>query len=237
MKATRIAIVIAMISIFSTAAFAQFEITASVPMGVGISLSEKVSNFSEIYPGAKLKSVAGFEWGIHILPGWYFALPVANMGISALLDLGFGQENFDTRTEFSYGGINGSISVKGDGFAFSVGVLPKFNIGAFAIGIGAGAKFMISDKVTMITKIADYKQEMTFKRKEFFKSNISPYIKGTFDYNLYLNDRMAVQFGLYVGYDFGMSMKTQDEYNEAVKSVSAVDIGAQVGFKFGPKPM
>lgn len=234
MKATRIMVVIAMISIFSTAAFAQFEIATSVRMGVGISLSEKTSKFSEHYPGAKLKSVAGYEWGINVLPGWYFALPVENMGISALLDLGFGQENFDAKMEMTDLGITQSSTIQGGGFAFSVGVLPKFNIGAFSIGIGGGAKIMTSDTIRVIVKGGSAEYQGTFKRKELFKSNISPYIKSTFDYNLYLNDNMAVQFGVYVGYDFGMKLKEEDG---GIKSVSAVDIGAQVGFKFGPKPM
>nr|WP_245580676.1 hypothetical protein [Brachyspira alvinipulli] len=77
--------------------------------------------------------------------------------------------------------------------------------------------------------------------KDNFKTPVIGYIKATFDYSIFFTDNMAMNVGLYAGYDFGMNMS--DKFFESVAGTgifdsmgfSSFDVGLQLGFKFGPK--
>ncbi|MEI0604637.1 hypothetical protein R4K55_10480 [Brachyspira alvinipulli] len=77
--------------------------------------------------------------------------------------------------------------------------------------------------------------------KDNFKTPVIGYIKATFDYSIFFTDNMAMNVGLYAGYDFGMNMS--DKFFESVGATgifdsmgfSSFDIGLQLGFKFCPK--
>ena len=73
--------------------------------------------------------------------------------------------------------------------------------------------------------------------KDNFKTPVIGYIKATFDYSIFFTDNMAMNVGLYAGYDFGMNMSEKLAPKEVFKYVnfSSFDIGLQLGFKFGPK--
>ena len=62
-----------------------------------------------------------------------------------------------------------------------------------------------------------------------FSPSVIGYMKVTFDYYLFFTDNIAVNFGLYLGGDFGLKEK------DTKMGGDAFDIGLQLGFRFGPK--
>lgn len=73
--------------------------------------------------------------------------------------------------------------------------------------------------------------------KDYFKTPVIGYIKATFDYSIFFTDNMAMNVGLYAGYDFGMNMAENLAPKEVFEymNFSSFDVGLQLGFKFGPK--
>ena len=76
------------------------------------------------------------------------------------------------------------------------------------------------------------------------------YIKLTFDYSIFFAQNLAINVGLYLGYDFGLEPTVYSVNNDLLNNnnfpnfgrylivediaYSSFDIGLQVGFKFGP---
>ena len=131
--------------------------------------------------------------------------------------------------------------------SFKLGLLPKFNIGfggrhGLAIGIGGGVKIPISGwfsttstfAVNDATTIEDVKStfEINLKRQDIvdlFSPSVIGYMKVTFDYYLFFTDNIAMNFGLYLGGDFGPKQK------DTKIGGNSFDMGLQLGFRFGPK--
>ena len=63
-----------------------------------------------------------------------------------------------------------------------------------------------------------------------FSPSVIGHVKVTFDYYLFFTDNIAMNFGLYLGGDFGPKMK---EFSGI--GCDSFDIGLQLGFRFGPK--
>ena len=68
------------------------------------------------------------------------------------------------------------------------------------------------------------------------------YIKGTFDYSIFFTDKIAMNVGLYLGYDFMPKIANGGSLVGGNNGPSGFgidggtfDIGVQLGFKFGPK--
>ena len=57
------------------------------------------------------------------------------------------------------------------------------------------------------------------------------YIKASIDYYLFFTDNIAMEFGLYLGGDFGPKMAA----TAGGFGGNAFDFGLQLGFRFGPK--
>ena len=118
--------------------------------------------------------------------------------------------------------------------SFKVGLLPKFNIGvgngAIAIGIGGGAKIPLAGNMSTFTTGTTINTAL--KRQDIvdlFSPSVIGYMKVTFDYYLFFTDNIAMNFGLYLGGDFGLKQK------EVKIGGDSFDIGLQLGFRFGPK--
>ena len=236
-----------MTAVFSVSAFAAsgFEAILNVPIGLSVGFhnykltKEGEANKQYIEPSAKQNSGVGFDIGVTAQLGYMFQVK-EGFGISVLGEIGYSHD--------SYAFILASDKKTSQSYTFEsiqIGLLPKFNIGAFAIGIGGGVKIPLAGQHS--TK-NDGKYEIGSPRKvnssdikDNFKTPVIGYIKATFDYSIFFTDNIAMNVGLYAGYDFGMNMS--DKFFESVAGTgifdsmgfSSFDIGLQLGFKFGPK--
>ena len=63
------------------------------------------------------------------------------------------------------------------------------------------------------------------------------YIRGVFSYSVFFKDNMAVNVGFYIGYDWGYSWSDTSDMINVVRdeSYANIDVGAQVGYRFGPR--
>ena len=217
-KIKKFLLTIAMTMIFSISAFAAsgFEFILNVPLGVGITIPPKVVK------DLGGKGGAGFEAGVSAQLG-YMAQVVNGFGISALFELGYAHDSF------GYKAGTDKISLSLD--SLQVGLLPKFNIGAFSIGIGGGIKFPLGGKMTMKSDVENSSEPLGFLAFSLFSPPVIGYVKATFDYSIFFTDKLALNVGLYLAGDIA---KTIIFEGEGV-GISSFDIGVELGFKFGPK--
>ena len=238
-KIKKFLLTIAMTMIFSVSAFAAsgFEFILNVPLGVGISIPDKDLK------KAGYKGTAGFEAGVSAQLGYMFQV-VNGFGISALVELGYAHDHFGTSIEGDLGKIGaglglGSGTVKvSESYAldsFQIGLLPKFNIGAFSIGIGGGVKVPLGGKYTM--KLGDAKDSIKLTTADaltLFTPPVIGYVKATFDYSIFFTEKLALNVGLYLAGDIATTKV--DIVDTSVKTTqSSFDVGVELGFKFGPK--
>ena len=227
-------VIIAMTMIFSVSAFAAsgFEFILNVPLGLGIGIPTKSEK------DIKWKSGIGFDTGVTAQLGYMFQVK-SGFGISVLGELGYAHTTRALTQKYEELGIKTSIYAAYIMDSFQIGLLPKINIGAFAIGIGGGVKIPVAFQLSSKAKIGD----TTIKGKEkidmkVFRDNYSPaiigYIKGTFDYSIFFTDKLAFNIGLYLGYDM-LKTKATPELGEKSEIEGVFDIGVELGLKFGPK--
>ena len=227
-------VIMAMTMIFSVSAFAAsgFEFILNVPLGLGIGIPSKSEK------DIKWKSGIGFDAGVSAQLGYMFQVK-SGFGISVLGELGYAHTTRALTQKYEELGIKTSIYAAYIMDSFQIGLLPKINIGAFAIGIGGGVKIPVAFQLSSKAKIGD----TTIKGKEkidmkVFRDNYSPaiigYIKGTFDYSIFFTDKLAFNIGLYLGYDM-LKTKATPELGEKSEIEGVFDIGVELGFKFGPK--
>ena len=227
-------VIIAMTMIFSVSAFAAsgFEFILNVPLGLGIGIPTKSEK------DIKWKSGIGFDAGVSAQLGYMFQVK-SGFGISVLGELGYAHTTRALTQKYEELGIKTSIYAAYIMDSFQIGLLPKINIGAFAIGIGGGVKLPVAFQLSSKAKIGD----TTIKGKEkidmkVFRDNYSPavigYIKGTFDYSIFFTDKLAFNIGLYLGYDM-LKTKATPELGEKSEIEGVFDIGVELGLKFGPK--
>ena len=227
-------VIMAMSMIFSVSAFAAsgFEFILNVPLGLGIGIPTKSEK------DIKWKSGIGFDAGVTAQLGYMFQVK-SGFGISVLGELGYAHTTRALTQKYEELGIKTSIYAAYIMDSFQIGLLPKINIGAFAIGIGGGVKIPVAFQLSSKAKIGD----TTIKGKEkidmkVFRDNYSPaiigYIKGTFDYSIFFTDKLAFNIGLYLGYDM-LKTKATPELGEKSEIEGVFDIGVELGLKFGPK--
>ena len=124
-------------------------------------------------------------------------------GISFLAELGYSHDSY----AFT------SVSDKNQSLLFTteslqVGLLPKFNIGAFAVGIGGGVKIPLAMGLSAKDNGNSINPPLIIDNKmsNNIKSPVMGYLKLTFDYSIFFTERTAFNIGLYAGYDFGFSI-------------------------------
>lgn len=219
-KLSKLVIVSCLFLFFTQISFANlggFEIIANVPIGAGVTLLENKSSIA-----GNPKIGGNFQVGVEADIGYMFYIK-ENMGVSLLGSVGY---NF---TGFSYSKNDKTETYKLPVHDIYIGFYPKFNIEGFSIGINSGVKFGISPKLS-------YKSPTTSKDISI-GTKPRTYIKGTFDYSIFFKDNMAINVGIYLGYDWGWNFA--DTYNDidTVKNETFgnLDVGVQVGYRFGPK--
>ena len=253
-KIKKFLLTIAMTMIFSVSAFAAsgFEFLFQLAGGAGATILSK--DAKDVYQKGGLSADADVSAQI----GYMFQVK-EGFGISVLGELGYSWDLYmmgygDTTVS----GVSGSYIAK-DGLDFSqyyhsfkIGLLPKFNIGlggrhGLAIGIGGGVKIPLAGSLEMTQTFAvpdattreqvESKSKMDLKRKDItdmFSPSVIGYMKVTFDYYLFFTDNIGMNFGFYLGGDFGPKTK---EVASLVGGAgfNAFDFGLQLGFRFGPK--
>ena len=231
----KILLITAMTMALGTSAFAAsgFEFILNVPLGAGITIPDKDLK------DAGYKGTAGFEAGVSAQLGYMFQV-VNGFGISALVELGYAHDHFGTSIEADLGalGIGTGTYKVSDSYAldsFQIGLLPKFNIGAFSIGIGGGVKVPLGGKYTM--KLGDTKDSIKLAMADtlsMFTPPVIGYVKATFDYSIFFTDRLAFNIGLYLGGDIAKQEVGIGDVS-ATSTTSSFDIGVELGLKFGPR--
>ncbi|MBS4764088.1 PorT family protein [Brachyspira aalborgi] len=238
-KIKKFLLTIAMTMIFSVSAFAAsgFEFILNVPFGINWSI-----------PTGELKEkrgLMGFDAGVDAQIGYMISVK-DGFGISVLGELGYSWDMYGyTAGVVDVGGGSGSSggldiktkerSVSFSFHSFKVGLLPKFNIGfggrhGLAVGIGGGVKIPVAGQI----KFPDNDESLKATRKdiaEFLSPSVIGYIKASIDYYLFFTDNIAMEFGLYLGGDFGPKMAA----TAGGFGGNAFDFGLQLGFRFGPK--
>lgn len=217
-------------SIASTTAFAKsgFEATLNVPLGIGIGF-DGLYSIKDNSKHTPLKPALDFNAGVTLQSG-YMIHTSERTALSMLLEIGY------SHSTFPYTDPNNSKSTISFVYEnLQVGILPKFNIDAFSIGLGAGVKIPFAG--TQFEKNSDGSiTKSEIKLDDILNKTISPvipYVKLAFDYSIFFNDLTALNVGVYVGYDFGLSPKADETFN--YHYFGAFDVGAEIGFRFGPK--
>ena len=168
---------------------------------------------------------------------------LGKIGVSILGELGYSYDSY----RHYYSGEIGSVAKAKTTIglymhSFQIGLLPKINIGSFAIGVGAGVKIPVSSYSITKTEASAGSiggnfgtEEVKLNRDDIknYDRNVIPYMKVTFDYSFFFGSKMALNVGAYLGYDFGLAQKSNidNEYT----GVDSFDIGLQLGFRFAPK--
>ena len=245
MKITKkILLTIAMTMALGTSAFAAsgFEFILNVPLGIGIGIPTKTEKNSFV-ESVKVGSGVGFDGGVTAQLGYMISVS-DGFGISVLGELGYAHSTRSLTIKSEEAGVKMTSSITYSFESLQIGLLPKFNIGAFAIGIGGGVKIPMAGQLWQKLKVGDaeiFNTKDKLKMKDI-KDEYSPavigYIKGTFDYSIFFTDNLAFNIGLYLEYDM---LKTKavpaTEFDAEQKSEmqGIFDIGIELGLKFGPK--
>lgn len=243
----------------STSAFAAsgFEFILNVPIGMGINLLPTFSYINDVPKpnGNKINEILkvnynsekrlGFDTGVSAQIGYMWQV-VNNFGISLLGEVGYsfdslyGVYKFDSADAGAVSPIpsESEINVSVYSHTLKVGLLPKFNINAFSIGIGGGISIPMS--VSQSISLSDGIKGNYPNIK--LSTPIGFYAKLTLDYSIFFTDKIALNIGLYTGFDYINSVKTAITGNPGDVGSQyfntpfvTYDIGLQVGFRFGPK--
>ena len=251
-KIKKFLLTMAMTMALGTSAFAAsgFEFILNVPFGlsigfqqvdVGVNVENPAGSGVQQAVVAEAKSGVGFDIGVAAQLGYMFQVK-NNFAISLLGELGYshdtiaatyGKPNVDTYNGFNFDGLKATYTLE----QFQIGLLPKFNIGAFSIGIGGGVKIPISAKEKLALG-GDLDTKDTFKPDV----PVQGYVKLTFDYSLFFTDNLAMNFGLYLGYDTPLYATKSGAGNSYFTTfgmdgvwIHDFNVGLQLGFRFGPK--
>ena len=200
-----------------------------LPLGASISQKSQIHNANADKNNGTLSGKSAFEFGFSITPGMY-------KGFSVALDLGYHRDVYSYKENKLGGSQYKEVSTKYSFDTINIGLLPKFNIARFFIGIGGGIKLLVSGS----EKTQNYNEEKSqffdsetaynFNAiKNKFKNPFVPYIKGTFDYLFFFSDETALGIGLYAGYDFGPQIKDE---RFSKNNLGSFDIGGQISFYF-----
>ena len=227
------ALLITNISVFAASGF---EAIVNVPLGLSFGVSEG------LHESLTPKSAVGFDSGVTAQLGYMIGL--GKIGISILGELGYSYDSYRVYYSGDIGNFaKGKITTGLYTHSFQIGLLPKINIGSFAIGVGAGVKIPVSAYSTTKTEgsLGNWggtvnSGESKLNRDDIenlYSRNVIPYLKVTFDYSFFFNNKMAFNIGAYLGGDFGLANK--NTVNDKYIGVNSFDIGLQLGFRFAPK--
>ncbi|MEI0446738.1 hypothetical protein R4J03_06715 [Brachyspira intermedia] len=217
--------------LMSASAFAAggFELAVNVPVLVSVGLP--------LGNGEKRKVDAYGSSGITVQLG-YGAYYENGLGFSILGELGYAYSSF---ANYYPNRPNKEVTTMAFD-TFQLGVLPKFNMDKFSIGLGAGVKIPFSGQIIRNNEYSSSEYSIHYTdidfryiQNSYNKMWVIPYIKLTFDFytDSFGDDssttagRSDVGIGLYLGYDFG----PKDKNNVGSDSFN---IGAQFSYRLKP---
>lgn len=231
MKKISLIIVLVFSLMFTKESFASsgWQFGFNIPIGASFGFykvrfsSDAPQTYKDKYEQSK--SSIDFDSGLTLQAG--YLIGDGEKGISLLLDVGYSHDTF---------------AVKGDNtkeyYTFEnmqIGILPKFHKENFAVGFGIGIKVpfqLIHTAKTSEGSVTTTKYSID-QLDNLFKDSLITYIKFSFDYSLYVVDKIAVLFGAYIGGDFNLDLRgTEKNYIEN-RNLSSFDIGLQIGLKIG----
>lgn len=221
----------------STSAFAAsgFEFILNVPFGLSIGIPKLPAGT----PKNVIKGGVGFDIGVTAQLGYMIGI-TDGLGISILGEIGYAHDTFAFSMDGEAAtGMTGApkMTLSQSFESIQIGLLPKVNIGAFAIGIGGGVKITMASSINVKygdTDAGSLKLNMN-DIGTMYSTALIGYIKGTFDYSIFFTDKIAMNVGLYLGYDFMPKVATDGSVSGPFLDGGTFDIGLQLGFKFGPK--
>ena len=249
----------------STSAFAEsgFEFILNVPLGMNIDMGQSIRhsakfNGETVYSASfSADNFLGFTTGVEAQVGYMFHIK-NNFGISLLGEVGY---RFDTITaNYTYGyGTNNTYKdgdklrenpITSSAHSFKIGLFPKFNINAFSIGIGGGIIIPVSGSIVYKGNDGVDLQLGDNYKAQFDKSQLPVgfYFKLSLDYSIFFTETSALNLGLYATFTGVGSLKIPN-YSTSIgippatmevdtfydRSFVGMDIGAQIGYRFGPK--
>ncbi|MEI0489572.1 hypothetical protein [Brachyspira pulli] len=224
-----------------------FEFILNVPVGISVGVYDyDLTDWAErqdimlggIYRNQFAKNGGiGFDIGVSAQLGYMIKF-TDSIGLSILGEVGYSHDTYSYVSKIIN---NNSYTYSFE--SIQLGLLPKFNIKNFAIGIGGGIKIPLAGNYRYKTSLGsvDTKIDSDYMKITFEKAVI-PYLKFTFDYSIFFTEKTAFNIGLYLGYDFGLEPNLYG-FNGAVDgnrlvideiAYSSFDVGLQLGFKFGP---
>lgn len=231
----RLFFIVSILTIFNISAFAKigFEFILNIPLQMGIGIMPKY-----LKDNAGANGEVAFDGGITAQFG-YMTQMSSRFGISLLAEFGYSYDTIAASLNASSLGLGIEMYANRVSFSYSfdslqVGLLPKFNIGNFAIGIGGGIKIPMKGKLT--TKVLNQEQSNKLGRGDIANA-ISPailgYIKASLDYSIFFKDNFAFNIGLYLGYDIAKDKSL--DINRKKIYYGILDIGVELGLKYGAK--
>ena len=247
--------ILIIILIFGSTLFAKsgLEIALFVPIGMSIGINnypERAINMNQntydSYISNNTRNTAvGFETGAFVQIGYKLDIN-RNAGFSFLAELGYSRDTFNYKlkdTETNSQAIRMENYRKYTFDSFLIGVLPKFNYKRFSIGIGGGVKIALAGTInnSAYNPLLGYSTEKlqiinTKNYKDYFNSNIIPYIKLIVDYSIYTSKKFDFVLGGYIAYDFPLTYtpKNADLTKIVPEEISSLDIGFNIGIKIRP---
>ena len=241
----RLFFIVSILIIFNISAFAKsgFEFILNVPIGASYSIiSQNMKDY-------KMKNFFGLDAGVETQLGYMFQIN-EGFGISVLGDIGYSHDNYKIKYERITYNSEYAIHYSRYNFRYDgvqVGLLPKFNIKGFSIGIGCGIKFPIYkyenyDYLDVALPLAssyivNNENSSSGEENEREPYSVIPYAKLTLDYYIFFANKWAVNIGLYCRYDFLPKYKFYDGngYIDKPKNYGTLNFGVQLGLRFGPR--
>ena len=236
-KIKKFLLTIAMTMALGTSAFAAsgFEFLFQLAGGAGVVIPNKEAK------DLGIKGTLSADADVSAQIGYMFQVK-EGFGISVLGELGYSWDAYSYTAVASVSEGSGSSAGIDGGFvsfsfhSFKLGLLPKFNIGfggrhGLAVGIGGGVKIPIAVQITFPGNNESLKATRRKDIAKFLSPSVIGYIKASIDYYLFFTDNIAMEFGLYLGGDFGPKMAA----TAGGFGGNAFDFGLQLGFRFGPK--
>ena len=247
--------------IFNVSAFAESktEFILNIPIGASYSI------ISQTMKDYGMENYFDFNAGVNVQFGGMFQIK-EGFGISILGDIGYLHDNYKITYERNYDTRDYRFSYD----SIQVGLLSKFNMKGFSIGIGGGIKFpiyedsrynyAISSVSYSVQPNPNYENNTSGENVEqwvdyvyMYGENmvykpyyVIPYAKLTLDYSIFLNQKWALNIGLYLRYDFlpeqsiyyynsNYGLGAYYGYIDKPKNYGTLNFGVQLGFRFGPR--
>lgn len=251
MKAAKILLVL---FAFTSVSFAKsgLELGVFVPMGIGVGIhyyNEAPSTLTKAQSNNTRTSHVGFEARVLFQAGYRLELN-SDISFSFMGEFGYSRDTLNYRAN----DINtDSLALKMQKYRYYnfdsivIGLLPKINYRRFSLGIGFGMKIIISGTFndSSYNKLLGYSTETikmldTKNYKNYFSSNIIPYLKITIDYAVYTSKKFDFVVGAYLGYDFALKYPSTvgkisgTQVDVPIGNMSSVDLGIQIGTRIRP---